>query len=226
MHRASSTRSLAPLTLLVALAPSLLLPRPANAFDLVGALYEEGERVEVTGLVTTPAGEPIEGVYVTLELSRKAFDVRKFRRTTGKVFKVSDRTGTDGQYTIAFPWDDYYNRFELVAGIMVRGEDGDEMVELERLDVKDRIERASPAVAPMVIGRYQLIETFRAFLATVDTDDEREVYEDHGRPDRVKTTDFSDRQEASWWYFELGKVYRFVDGVLTKVEDFDPVEEL
>lgn len=230
MHRASPPRLAAPLTLLLALlatlAPALLLPAPAKAFDLIGPLYEEGERVEVTGLVTTPDGVPIEDVTVTLELSRKAFDIRKLRRTKGKVFKVSDRTGADGEYTIAFPWDDYYNRFELVAGIIVRGEEGEELLELERIDVKDRVERASPAVAPVVIGRHEVIETFRAFLATVDTDDEREVYEDHGRPDRVKTTDFADRQEVSWWYFELGKVYRFVDGTLAKVEDFDPVEEL
>lgn len=230
MRRAPSTPTLVPLTLLLALltAPvaTLLLPAPAEAFDLLGALYEEGERVEVTGLVTAPGGEPIEGVTVVLELSRKAFDIRKLRRSTGRVYKVSDRTDADGQYTIAFPWDDYYNRFELVAGIMVRGESGEELVELERLDVKDRIERASPAVATLVIESHEFIETFREFMATVDTADEQRVYQDHGRPDRVKTTDFSDRQEVSWWYFELGKVYRFIDGALTKVEDFDPVEEL
>lgn len=226
MRRALPTRSLVPLALLAVLLPALLAPSTAWAFDLRGPLYEEGERVELTGLVTSSAGDPIEGVQVTLELSRKAFDIRKFRRTTGKVFKVTDRTGVDGEYTIAFPWDDYYNRFDLVAGIMVRGEEGDELVELERIDVKDRLERSSPAVAPVVIENYRFIETFRQFLATVDSADETRVYQDHGRPDRVKTGDLGDRQEVSWWYFELGKVYRFVNGELTKVEDFDPVEEL
>jgi hypothetical protein len=220
--RSPSAKSLTALTLLLLLG----LAPAAPAFDLLGPLYEEGERVEVTGLVTTPDGEPIEDVQVTLELSRKAFDFRKLRRTRGKVFKVSDRTDASGEYKIAFPWDDYYNRFELVAGITVRGADGEELLELERLDVKDRIERSSPAVAPIVIENHELIETFRAFIATVDSDDERRVYRDQGRPDRVKTTRFDDREETSWWYFDRGKVYRFEDGELAKVEDFDPVEEL
>jgi hypothetical protein len=224
MPRATSpTVRLAALVLLLGLP---FVASAARAFDLLGPLYEEGERVEVTGLVTTPDGEPLEDVQVTLELSRKYFDFRKLRRTKGKVFKVSDRTDASGEYSIAFPWDDYYNRFELVAGITVRGADGEELLELERLDVKDRIERSSPAVAPLVIENHELIETFRAFIATVDTDDERRVYQDQGRPDKVETTRFGEREEAAWWYFDRGKVYRFVDGELSKVEDFEPVEEL
>lgn len=214
------------LSALALLASLLVASAPASALDFLGPLYEEGERVEVTGLVTTPDGDPIEDVRVVLELYRKSFDIRKFRRTKGKVFKVSDRTNAEGEYSIAFPWDDYYNRFELVAGITVRDAEGETLVELERLDVKDRIERSSPAVAPLVVENHEFIETFRAFLATVDTADEQRVYQERGRPDKVESTRFEDRVETVWWYFEQGKVCRFVDGELDKVEEFEPVEEL
>jgi len=215
----------AALALLAALAAWTLAAAPAAAL-FKGPLYKPGEKVEITGLVTTPAGDPIDDVRVVLELSRKAFNFHKMWVTRGKVFKVSDTTNAKGEYTISFPWDDYYNEFDLVAGITVRGKDGDEFVELQRIDVEKRIEAASPAVVQVVIKNHEFIDKFRQFLATVDTPDEKRVYEDQGRPDKVETTTYADRQEVAWWYFDRGKVYRFVDGKLQKVEDFEPVQKL
>lgn len=211
--------------LLVALTLTLAAP-PLVALPFRGALYEPGERVEVTGMVTTPAGDPIEDVRVVLELSRKYFEIRKMWMSEGKLFKISDTTDASGEFTIAFPWDDYYNEFDLVAGITVRGAEGDELVELERIDLEKRIENGSPVVASLVVENHEFIERFREFLATVDSPDERRVYEDQGRPDSVRTTAVSGGRETAWWYFDRGRVYRFVDGTLQKVDEFDPVEEL
>jgi len=211
--------------LVIALAGWLGAPAPTSAL-FKGPLYEPGERVEITGLVTTPAGDPIDDVRVVLELSRKAFNFRKMWVTRGKVFKVSDTTNPKGEYTISFPWDDYYNEFELVAGVTERDADGEHFVELDRIDVEKRIKAASPAVVPVVLKNHAYIEKLRQFLATIDTPDEQRVYQDQGRPDKVEATTYADRRETSWWYFDRGKVYRFVDGTLDRVEDFDPVEEL
>ena len=52
------------------------------------------------------------------------------------------------------------------------------------------------------------------------------MYQERGRPDKVETTRYEDRVETAWWYFEQGKVCRFADGELVKVEEFDPVEDL
>jgi hypothetical protein len=41
----------------------------------------------------------------------------------------------------------------------------------------------------------------------------------------VKVTNYPDRSETAWWYFEAGRVYRFVDGRLTATEEFAPVRE-
>jgi len=210
---------------LLALAGWLGAAAPASAL-FKGPLYKPGERVEITGLVTTPAGDPVDDVRVVLELSRKAFNFHKMWITRGKVFKVSDTTNEKGEYTISFPWDDYYNEFDLVAGVTERGADGEHLVELERIDVEKRIKAASPAVVSVVIKNHAYIEKLRQFLATVDTPDEERVYQDQGRPAKVEATTYADRQETAWWYFDRGKVYRFVDGKLDRVEDFDPVEAL
>ncbi len=45
-----------------------------------------------------------------------------------------------------------------------------------------------------------------------------------GRPDRLKTFDYPDYEEVSWWYFADGKAYRFRDGKLDQVVHFEPVE--
>ena len=224
--RTASSAVLPAVTVVVMLALSLVTAAtPASAL-FKGPLYKPGERVEITGLVTTPEGDPIDDVRVVLELSRKAFDFHKMWIARGKVFKVSDTTNAKGEYTISFPWDDYYNEFDLVAGVTERDANGETFVELRRIDVEKRVKAASPAVVPIVIKNHAYIEKLRQFLATIDTPDEQRVYQDQGRPDKVEATTYADRQEVAWWYFDRGKVYRFENGKLDRVEDFDPVKTL
>lgn len=208
-------------TLLLALA----LSSAAFAFPYVGSRYEAGQRIEVKGLVTDPEGRPLEDVQVVLELARATFDFKSFHRTKKKVTPVTADTNARGEYSIVFPWDDFYNDFEVAAGVPVRGPKGDHFVELERLDLTRQMDKGSPVVATIVIHNAEFIRNLRGFLASVDTDDERRVYERMGRPDRVKVTKRPDRDETSWWYFEAGRVYRFADGKLLGSEEFDPVRE-
>lgn len=198
---------------------------PADAFPGIGSRYESGERIEVKGLVTDPEGRPIEDVRVVLELARETFDFRSFGRTKKKVTPVAATTNARGEFSIVFPWDDFYNDFQLAVGVPVRGSKGDKFVPLERKDLTRRIDKGSPVVASVVVQNAEFIRNLRTFLASVDSDDERRVYERMGRPDRVKITKSPGRDEVSWWYFEAGRVYRFVDGALRGTEDFNPVRE-
>ncbi|MFW6176007.1 MAG: hypothetical protein ACOC7L_04210 [Acidobacteriota bacterium] len=207
------------------LALALLLSAlPAQALSLLGSRYETGQRVEVTGLVTDPEGRPLEDVQVVLELAREVFSLRELGRTTKKVTPVTTTTNAQGEYTIAFPWDEYYNRFDLVVGVPVRGRNGERFTELERVDLTRRLEKGSPVVATVTVDNASFIRNLREFLATVDSEDEQRVYEELGRPDRVRETQSPDQSETSWWYFEVGRVYRFVDGTLRGTERFEPVE--
>lgn len=228
-HRRSRTSALAPGVLLapvVALALLAAAALPAAALPrLARGGYEQGQRIEVTGLVTDPSGHPIGDLQVVLELGREVFDFRTFGRTKKKVTPVSATTSARGEYTIAFPWDDFYNSFELVVGVPVRGPKGETLTELEREDLSRRIERGTPVVASVVVENAAFVRNLREFLATVDSADERRVYEQLGRPDKVQVTKYPDRDETAWWYFQAGRVYRFVDGALRGSEQFDPVRE-
>jgi hypothetical protein len=55
------------------------------------------------------------------------------------------------------------------------------------------------------------------------TDDERRILNEMGRPDQVDSHQRLAGIETSWWYFEDGKVYHFLDGKLGQVMHFDPV---
>lgn len=209
---------------LLAAALFLVSTLPASALSILGGRFETGQRVEVTGLVTDPDGRPLADVEVVLELAREVFSLRELGRTTKKVTPVTTTTNGRGEYTIAFPWDDYYNEFELVVGVPVRGRDGERFTELERVDLTRRLQKGSPVVATVTVENAAFIRNLREFLATVDSEDEQRVYQELGRPDRVRETKSPDQSETAWWYFDVGRVYRFVDGRLRGTERFDPVE--
>jgi len=83
-------------------------------------------------------------------------------------------------------------------------------------------------VVAMVVQNAEFITALRSFLAGITSDDERRVYRDQGKPDKVEERVYEDgsgRKDASWWYFASGQVYRFRDGVLDGVDRFDPVKD-
>jgi acyl-coenzyme A synthetase/AMP-(fatty) acid ligase len=67
-------------------------------------------------------------------------------------------------------------------------------------------------------------DVLREFVASVHSDDERKVYDEMGRPDKVERVQYPERTEVSWWYFDAGRVYRFRDGRLEQVVPFEPVK--
>lgn len=200
-----------------------VLASPAAA-----ARYAQGERVQVTGAVTDAQGQPLPDVRVTFEATRTYFSVRELRRTEDKeVRRVSATTNAAGQYTVTWPWDSYFNHFELVAGVPVRVKGGSERTEeLSRQDITRRVQAGSPAVVSVTVENRQFLDSLRQFVASIQTEDQRKVYQEMGKPDRIRNVQYPSYLEASWWYFESGRVYRFRDGRLEQVVPFDPVRGL
>ncbi|HVG09937.1 MAG TPA: hypothetical protein VNM67_19705 [Thermoanaerobaculia bacterium] len=197
----------------------LFLISPAYA-----ARYDQGQRVQVTGIVTGRDGQPLPGIRVSLEASRSYFSLRQFRKTAADdVRRVSALTSATGEYTVEWPWDSYFNHFELVAGVPVRKGKEDRTEELARQDVTKQLLAGSPVVVSPVIENTKFLESLNQFLAMVRSADEQRTYEEMGRPDRVQRLQYPDHVEDSWWYFESGRVYRFRDGRLEQVVPFTPV---
>lgn len=214
---------LAALTGLLCLLAAFLTPRPAIA----AARYDQGQRIQVTGVVADAQGQPIQDLRVVLEVSRTYFSMKSFSRTAEPdVRRVSAVTDARGNYTLEWPWDSYFNHFELVAGVPVRTRAGDTVQELARQEITRRVEAGSPAVVAVTIDNRQFLDNFRQFLASIKTDDQHKVYQEMGRPDRIRNVQYPTYLESSWWYFEAGRVYRFRDGHLEQVTPFDPVHGL
>jgi hypothetical protein len=191
------------------------------------ARYDQGQRIQVTGVVTDSQGQPINNVRVVLEVSRTYFSMRELRRTADKdVRRVSATTDARGNYTVEWPWDSYFNHFELVAGVPVRTKTGETVQELARQDVTRRVDAGTPAVIGVTIENRQLLDNVRQFLASIQTDDQRKIYQEMGKPDRIRNVQYPSHLESSWWYFESGRVYRFRDGRLEQITPFDPVHGL
>lgn len=200
------------------LAMALVATSPAEA-----SAYQKGEPVQFTGLVTDGDGTPIGDVQVVLEASRNKFSYLKLRRERVDDFRVSSTTNSSGEYRIRWPWNEYYNGFELLVTIPVRRKDGEHLRVLLRKDISELALTGSPVVTPLVIEDTSFLVTFRRFLAALDSDDEKRVYQEQGRPDKVEEPRAG---EGAWWYFDRGKVYRFENGRLTKVDSFDPIQPI
>ena len=207
------------LSLFLVVLAVLLAAIPAAA-----APYEQGQRIQFTGLVSDRQGQPLAGVQVVLEVTRTYFSMRHLRREQVDTRKVRGTTNERGEYSLEWPWDSYFNHFELAVGVPVRKARKEQLQELERLDVTKRAVAGAPVVSALVVQNAAYIVHLREFLASVRTDDQRRVYDEMGRPDKVETVNYPSWAEVSWWYFETGRVYRFRDGHLEQVVPFDPVK--
>ena len=226
MKNPSSVSKLQPalpgLAALLAAGFLILSPGPAAA-----ARYDQGQRIQVTGIVADAQGQPLKDIRVILEVSRTYFSVRELHRTAeADVRKVAATTDAHGNYTIEWPWDSYFNHFEVAAGVPLHTPTGEKVEELTRQDVTRRVNGGTPAVVAITIDNLKLLDNLRQFLASIQTDDMRKVYQDMGKPDRIRNVQYPGHLEISWWYFEAGKVYRFRDGHLEQVTPFDPVRGL
>jgi hypothetical protein len=204
------------------LAIATLVATPAAATP-----YNDNERLQFTGVVSDPAGKPVPGVQVVVEVSRRYLSLRQLRRADKDVRRVGALSNAQGEYRIEWPWDGYFNHFQLLAGVSVRHGKEEHLEVLESEDVTERVLAGSPVVSPIEIHDRGVVDRLRDFVASVRSEDQRRVYEEMGVPEDVKRVSYAGREqetEVSWWYFEAGKVYRFRDGRLDQVERFDPVQ--
>ena len=205
----------------------LLAAGPLAAPAAAAAHYDQGQRIQVTGVVADSQGQPLKDLRVVLEVSRTYFSMRNLRRTADPdVRKVSATTDARGNYTVEWPWDSYFNHFEVAVGVPVHTRAGETIQELARQEITRRVEAGSPAVVALTVESRVFLDNLRQFLASIRTDDQRKVYQEMGKPDRVRNVQYPNYLESSWWYFESGRVYRFRDGHLEQVTPFDPVRGL
>ncbi len=221
--RARSQKS--PLLRLLLVASLLATGLMPSISPLAAASYAQGERVQFTGVVTDREGQPLANVRVALEASRTYFSLRHLRREQAEMRRVSTTTNGQGEYSLDWPWDSYFNHFELVVGVPVRKAQDERLEELERTDVTRRALAGSPVVSAIVVQNSQFVRALREFMASVKSADEQRVYGEMGRPDKVERVQYPGWMEVSWWYFDAGRVYRFRDGRLEQVVPFEPVKD-
>lgn len=209
---------------LLALA-ALLALATAPAAEARKSKIARGTEMRLSGVVTGPDGTVVGDVRVMLESSTWEFRVLKMRRERQETHWLATRSNARGEYTLRWPWSGDHNRFFLVVAVPMRNAEGDYMHELLREEITERVQLGSPVVVPLVLPELDVLTAFRAFEAELDSDDEKEIYQREGRPDRVHTAPGPEGSETTWWYFEAGKLYRFRDGDLVTTEPFDPVRE-
>lgn len=205
--------------LLLGIALLALVAVPA----VEGGPYREGQPLEITGAVTDGAGAPVPDVTVGLKVRRKSFSFKKMGQETRDTVEVTTKTDANGDYSLEWRWYDYYNRFELRAGVAVRKPGEEEFLVLTSVDLGGRMKQGSPIIANLVIEDTTFVDSLRAFVAGIDSADKRQTYDTMGKPDRVQVIEYPTFDEVTWWYFQTGRAYRFHDGKLDRVEEFDPV---
>ena len=188
--------------------------------------YEAGDAVTIQGVVTDGAGTPLDDLEVVLEASRLGVGIYPPGQRKREIVTGSTRTNAAGEYGLELTWNRRFNHFELVVGVPVASPQGEILQELARVDVTRRLKQGSPVAVPVTLEDTAFLTTLREFLAALRTADEHRVYRETGKPDRVDRVKYPDRDESAWWYFRHGKVFRFRDGRLDRVEDFPPVKPL
>ncbi len=204
----------------------LLLPGCAAHAFFRSSPYDTGQPVMVQGAVSDAKGRPLPDLKVTLEASRQRFAIYPWGLHKREVATGSAQTTPQGEFGLQFPWNRRFNHFELVVAVPVATAKGNDLQELWRSDITRRVLQGSPVAVPVTLQDTTFLDTLRDFLRSLGTDEERRTYHQTGKPDRVDRTSYPDHLETAWWYFRLGKVYRFRDGHLEKVEAFAPVEPL
>lgn len=208
----------------LALVAVLAVAAPAPAALPWSSPYRDGELVRFTGTVAGPDGTAIADLDVELEVStRGRLDWRTLSRVAGERRTVAARTNARGEYVLDWEWVSGYRQFEVVAFVPVRGPGGETRQELARVDVSSRVRQGSPVLAVLTVQSAKFVTALREFVAAISTDDERRVYAEAGRPDSVDRRAGPGGTESAWWYFSLGRVYRFLDGRLAEVQRFEPV---
>ncbi len=186
--------------------------------------YAEGDYIEITGTVADASGVPIPDVHVLLRAAKKSFSITQFGNATRDQVQQKTETDPHGQFSFRWRWVEYYNRYDILVVIPRRSAAGDSYDVLSQLDISKRIRKGSPVVVALTVEEGEFLDNLRDFLASIETEDEKKIYDEMGNPDRVQRIEHPTHDEISWWYFQAGKAYRFRDGELQQVVHFDPVK--
>lgn len=192
---------------------------------LRGAAQEEPRTIEVSGVVSDAAGNPLPEVTVVFEAARRGLSLRGLRMETGKTQERRAVTNRRGLYTLHWPYDAFYNHFEVRVEMPIRKADGEHTEILARSELAGVRSATQPLVANLIVQQADRLRALKDFLAHVDTADERGIYEKMGQPDEVDRSPNAGG-ETAWWYFEAGKVYFFRSGKLHETREFTPVRPL
>ena len=174
-------------------------------------------------MVTDAAGRPLPEVRVVLEASRAVFSFREFHRTLHDTRRVAGVTDAKGQFSLTWPWDGYFNYFDLVAGVPVRTPDGERFEVLTRKDVTARLQKANPLVVTLAVENADFVRTLRTFLAV----DRHRRRAPHLPADGQARPRGGARHGAHLVVLRAGPAPTASrDGTLVEVKTFDPVEKL
>ncbi len=182
------------------------------------------DAVRVTGKVTDSTGQALDDLEVVLEASHRTFDIKKLQRVRRDLVRRVTKTDQNGNFRIEWHANEHFNQFDLVVGLSVRVPTGERFYTLERMPLPQATGGDGQPRLEVVVADTSFLERFRGFVAALDTEDERATYEEMGIPAKIDRMKLATHEEITWWYFEAGKAYRFRDGRLAEVSEFEPVE--
>ena len=173
--------------------------------------------------MTDASGRALPDLEVVLEATHRSFDIRRLQRAHRDLTRRTTTTNSDGRFQITWHPNEHFNHFELAVGLPVRIPDGERFFTLERMQLGKRMEGGDLPAIDVVVADTSFLERYRAFVAALDSADERAVYEQMGIPAKIDRMKLATHEEITWWYFEAGKAFRFHDGALSEVSEFEPV---
>jgi hypothetical protein len=168
---------------------------------------------------------------VVLLASHRGFELKSMKRDEEGLVRVAAATDEQGRFTIPWRWNPYYDTFRVRAEGAGRASarsgagaaDAERTVILAELDLTRRVDEGSPVVAMLEVADAEPHRRDRALATTSQSDDQRRIYEQMGKPDRVDRLELQGGDEIAWWYFERGRSYHFRGGRLEQVIEFEPV---
>jgi hypothetical protein len=199
----------------------------AHNAEAAGYPYQQGDYVEVTGIVSDASGAPLKGVTVLFDAQRNKINYLKFRRETKDTYRIATRTNDAGEYTVRWQWNPYYNSFALTAAVPTKRTGREDYHVLSTMTIDDRFKGGgSPVVVPLQVPDATYFYTYLRFLSIVDSPEEKRIFELRGQPEKLDLTRTEDGVETStWWYFRQGVSYRFEKGEIAEQTEFEPVTD-
>lgn len=179
--------------------------------------------IEIAGIITDADGRGLPELQVVLEASHRTFEFKELSRVSRGQTQRTAYTDPLGRYSLRWNPNSYFNHFDLIIGMNVRVPEGDKFYTLERLPLTDRMWDERSLTVDATIADTTFLNRYRSFVRGLSSPDERDVYERMGIPAKIDRLQLATHEEVSWWYFEVGKAYRFKGGVLAEVSEFDPV---